>query len=58
MKLSDNDKRLIHTRIGRDGQQHLVVRPKKKKPSTYDQDFAERDKKDKRKVNKAFKNYP
>ena len=57
MKLSDNDKRLVHTRTGHDGQQIIVVRPKKKKPSTYDQDWAGQEKKDKRKIKKAFKNF-
>ena len=57
MKLNDNDKRLVHTRTGRAGQQIIVVRPKKKKPSTYDQDWAAQEKKDKRKIKKAFKNF-
>jgi hypothetical protein len=55
--LSTSEIRTVHTRTGRDGQQHIVVRLKKKKPSTYDQDFAEREKKDKRKIKKAFRNF-
>lgn len=58
MPILDKSKiRTVHTRTGRDGQQHMVVRPKKKKPSTYDQDWADQEKKDKRKIKKAFKNF-
>ena len=58
MPILDKTKiRTVHTRKGRDGQQIIVVRPNKKKPSTYDQDWADQEKKDKRKIKKAFKNF-